>query len=149
MQDGADPGAPAGGERLVTMRLPARPDILKLIREAVRAAAQVAGCGKACSEDVVIAVNEACMNVIQHAYSDDGAGDLVLELSVAKGMLEVRLTDFADPVDPEVIKPRPLDELRPGGLGTRFIDQCMDEVRFVTPPPEGAGNLLWMSKRIA
>lgn len=137
------------GENVLEIRFPSQGNRLKLVRSLVHDAAMLCGCSEDCAERMVIAVNEACMNVIQHAYSDDGAGDLVLELSVAKGMLEVRLTDFADPVDPEVIKPRPLDALRPGGLGTRFIDQCMDEVRFVTPPPEGVGNLLWMSKRIA
>jgi sigma-B regulation protein RsbU (phosphoserine phosphatase) len=45
------------------------------------------------------------------------------------------------------IHPRPLDELRPGGLGTHFIRTVMDEVAFL-PPPAGAGNLLQMTKRI-
>jgi sigma-B regulation protein RsbU (phosphoserine phosphatase) len=136
------------GERLVQLCLPARPDRLKLIRSVVRDAALISGCSEACAADVVIAVNEACMNVIEHGYRRDHEGEMIVELSVEGDSLVVRLTDFAPPVDPQRIKPREIDELRPGGLGTRFIGECMDETAYVTPPPAGTGNLLRMSKRI-
>ena len=48
---------------------------------------------------------------------------------------------FADEAPPEV------DDVRPGGLGTHFIIECMDEAGFL-PPPAGAGNRLWMAKKI-
>jgi sigma-B regulation protein RsbU (phosphoserine phosphatase) len=57
------------------------------------------------------------------------------------------LRDFAHTVDPNLIKPRDLDDLRPGGLGTHFMQEVMDEVTFMPPPQEG-GNLLKMKKRI-
>ncbi len=136
------------GERLVQLRLPARPDRLKLIRSVVRDAALLSGCSESCTDDVVIAVNEACMNVIEHGYRRDPDGEMIVELSVEGEALVVWLTDFAPPVEPERIKPRPIDELRPGGLGTHFINECMDEAGYVTPPPAGTGNLLRMSKRI-
>ena len=89
------------------------------------------------------------MNIIQHAYGEESEGEMVLDIRLIDNALEVRLTDFAEPMDLETVKPRPLEELRPGGLGTRFMSECMDEVRFVVPPPDGAGNQLWMRKRIA
>ena len=52
-----------------------------------------------------------------------------------------------DTVDPAKVKPRPLDEIRPGGLGTYFIQRIMDEFRF-TVPESGKGNLLIMKKRL-
>lgn len=134
---------------LLELRLPATAETLREIRDEVRAVSAQAGCGEECTEEIVLAVNEACMNIIQHAYGEEGKGEIVLEIRVIEGGLEVRLTDFAAPVDPETVKPRPLEELRPGGLGTRFMAECMDEVRFVLPPPAGAGNQLWMRKRIA
>ena len=57
------------------------------------------------------------------------------------------IVDFAPPVDPRRVKPRALDDVRPGGLGTHFISECMDECEF-RAAPEGAGNRLWMAKRI-
>jgi sigma-B regulation protein RsbU (phosphoserine phosphatase) len=58
------------------------------------------------------------------------------------------LRDFAPRVDPSRIRPRSLDELRPGGLGTFLIREVMDSAEFLDPPP-GGGNLLRMVKRIA
>ena len=60
----------------------------------------------------------------------------------------VLIQDFADTIDVTKIKPRDLNDVRPGGLGTHFIREVMDEVAFLTPP-EGRGNLLKLVKRIA
>jgi len=60
----------------------------------------------------------------------------------------VLIQDFADTIDVTKIKPRDLNDVRPGGLGTHFISEVMDEVAFLTPP-EGVGNLLKLVKRIA
>ena len=57
------------------------------------------------------------------------------------------LLDFAPRVDPAKVKPRDLDDIRPGGLGTHLIQEVMDSAEFVEPPP-GCGNLLRMVKRI-
>ena len=46
------------------------------------------------------------------------------------------------------LPPAGLDDVRPGGLGTHFINEIMDEVRFLVPPG-GRGNRLEMVKRIA
>ena len=62
--------------------------------------------------------------------------------------IEVHLRDFAEKSDPECLeKGRDLDDVRPGGLGTRFIRELMDVAEFVEPP-DGEGNLLRMTKRI-
>ena len=51
-------------------------------------------------------------------------------------------------IDIEKVKPRDLSDVRPGGLGTHFIREVMDEVVFLVSP-EGCGNLLKLVKRIA
>ena len=55
--------------------------------------------------------------------------------------------DYAPPVDPSIIKPRDLGEVRPGGLGVHLIRSVCDDARFVTPPP-GVGNLFKLTKRL-
>ena len=137
----------AEGERLAEIRFPSRPDRLKLVRSVVHDAAKMCGCSGGSTDDVVIAVNEACMNVIQHAYAGDPKGEIVLEIRRKGNQLVFRLQDFAAPVDVSRIKPRKLEEVRPGGLGVNFICEVMDETQFL-PPPGGAGNLLRMVKRI-
>ena len=96
---------------------------------------------------IVLAVDEACQNVIRHAYCGDAGGDIVLEIERRGDILIFSLRDFAPPIDPTRVKPRDLDDVRPGGLGTHFIRDVMDEADF-TSPPSGDGNLLRMVKRI-
>lgn len=134
------------GDLIAELRFPARPARLKQVRALVRRAAATCGCDEDWVHDLVVAVDEACQNIIRHAY-DGRRGDIVLTIRRAGDALVVRLVDFAPPVDVSRICPRPLDELRPGGLGTHFIRALTDEVTFLPPPP-GAGNLLQMTKRI-
>lgn len=129
------------------LRVSARPDRLKMIRSLVTEA--VRQCGSETNmQDVVLAVDEACQNVIRHAYGETGEGDIEIMIRHRDGILIVDILDFADPIDPSAVKPRDLDDVRPGGLGTHFIMELMDEVRFL-PVPEGGGNLLRMVKKVS
>ena len=92
------------------------------------------------AEDMVVALNEACMNIIQHAYSAERMKELNDESHNTKKILIIieksdqvwrfELIDFAPMVDIKSIKPRDLNEVRPGGLGVSFIQQIMDEVCY-------------------
>jgi sigma-B regulation protein RsbU (phosphoserine phosphatase) len=135
------------GDSVLALRMAARVDQLRKIREAVREAAESSGCGEQCAADVVLAVDEACQNVIRHAYSGDPSGAIELEIQRRGDDLVVSLRDFAPEVDPSQIKPRDLDEIRPGGLGTHLIRELMDSADFLRPA-SGCGNLLRMVKRI-
>ena len=57
------------------------------------------------------------------------------------------LLDHAPPIDVSRVKSRPLEDIRPGGIGVHFIEQLMDEMVFCAPP-EGYGNQLYMSIRM-
>jgi anti-sigma regulatory factor (Ser/Thr protein kinase) len=117
------------------------------IRSLVRRAADESGCSEGCSELVVIAVNEAIMNIIQHGYQSNPKGNITIKIKQADNALIIQLRDFAETVDPAKIKPRDLGNIRPGGLGTHFIREAMDDIKFLSPP-DGVGNLLQMIKHI-
>ena len=136
------------GEVVLEMQTDARPECLKHIRTAVREAAIGAGCSENCADEVVIAINEACMNVMEHGYALDPNGKLMLQLSVENGILIAWLGDECAPIDMKEMKSRPLEEVRPGGLGVHFMRECMDEITFLSPPA-GFGNLLQMTKTIS
>ena len=87
------------------------------------------------------------MNIMEHAYKGDRSGEIVLEINNNGDAIEVVLTDFAAPIDFEQIQPRDLDDLRPGGLGTFFIKETMDECAYAHLH-DRAGNVLRMVKRI-
>jgi len=137
--------ATSGVERLLSLRFLAQPDRLKDVRAAIRAALARTGCSEACAQDIVMAVDEACQNIIRHGYRDNPAGEIVLDLDRVDDHVVLWLRDFAPKIDEDTIKPRDLDEIRPGGLGVHFIRKAMDEARFV---PCAAGNILRMVKRL-
>lgn len=132
---------------------PARADAMRAVRDALRARLESWELGPRTAEEVVLAVAEACQNVIRHAYGDGlgaEASDARIELRVENrgDRIVVLIRDYADSVDPGCLDcGRDLDDVRPGGLGTHFMKECMDEVGF-DPTPAGGGNLLRMTKRI-
>jgi sigma-B regulation protein RsbU (phosphoserine phosphatase) len=97
--------------------------------------------------DIVIAVGEACQNVVRHAYKDIEDGEATLEIYCKEGIIEFHLQDSAPSVDPEKLKPEWPEEPGPGGLGICLIHDIMDEVEHI-PAPSGQGNLLRMVKHI-
>lgn len=134
-------------EKLLELRIQAKPERLGLVRAVVKRAVESAGCGAELGEQLVIAVNEACMNVIQHAYGNNGTGDIVLEIFHDGPQVRFRLVDFAAPVDLDRVKSRDLEDIRPGGLGVHFIREIMDEFRM-GHLGDGSGNFLEMKKFI-
>ena len=138
----------AEGETLLHMRVPALAGKLKDVRDAVRKVVLDCGCSDAVAGDIVIAVGEACQNIVRHAYADEPGGEFIVEVLRDGDAVVVLLRDFAKVVDPDSIRPRRLDDLRPGGLGTHFMREIMDDVAFQEAPGT-RGNLLRMVKRIA
>jgi sigma-B regulation protein RsbU (phosphoserine phosphatase) len=135
------------GELIARMRIASRPDCLRLVRTMVRKAGDANGCADQCISQMVMAVDEACQNIIRHAYSGDPGGEIIVDIRRQGETIAIHLLDFAAPVDISRIKPRRLDEVKPGGLGTHFIQECMDESSFLTPP-DGTGNCLRLVKKI-
>jgi len=133
--------------RRLGMRVPARPGELKAVREAVRRCLGDCGCSEKTTGDVVLAIDEACQNIIRHAYDGHPDDAIVIEIDRVGDDLVFSLTDFAPTVAPASIKPRDLDDIRPGGLGTHFIRHVMDDTEYLKPP-SGRGNLLRMVRRI-
>ena len=135
-------------ERLERIRFLSKADMLKPVRDAVRDLAKRQGCTKENLDCMVMAINEACMNVMQHAYGDDEEGEIILEFWKDTDDLVIRIYDFAEKVDKSKIKSRDLDDIKPGGLGVHLINKVMDKVEFVDVPNE-PGNVLEMRKRIS
>lgn len=133
---------------LIELRFPARADRMVMVRDSVRSATRFCGFDEPDTRDIVLAVGEACQNVILHAYAGREAGTIVLELLRGTEEMILRVTDFGTAIDPAKIEPRDLDELKPGGLGIYFIRELMDTADF-GPSPDGSGNVLQMTKKKA
>ena len=94
-------------------------------------------------DDVVLALAEAAQNVVKHAYNGKPTGDTMrVEISFKDNQLIIEIYDKGKPVIPENIKPRKIDDVKPGGLGTFFIGQIMDEVIFKTSRNDWVNHLI-------
>lgn len=131
---------------LLHQRFAAQSNQLRRMRGWVRDTALANGMSEERTERVVIGVNEACMNIITHAYHDT-PGDIELDILQEDALLIFQLTDFARTVDCSTIKSRDLDDIRPGGLGVHFIHEVMDEVDYL-PGANGTGNIIIMKVSI-
>jgi sigma-B regulation protein RsbU (phosphoserine phosphatase) len=142
---GAGRDTAESGEFLVGFTLNADPTRLKILRPALMASAVACGFSSDEAHDLVLAATEAVENIMVHAYAGRRDGEITLAMHRLQDGMMVRIRDFAPKVDPGIIKPRSLDEVRPGGLGTHFIQAVMDDATFI-PLPDGEGNLLELVK---
>jgi len=130
----------------------ANPDYLSVARTAVRQVAQVVGLKEKESESITLAVVEALTNVIRHSYGGQSDKRIIVKLNKInysdkeKAALEIIIRDFGKQVNPEKIKGRDLDELRPGGVGVHIMQSVMDEIEFT--PADDCGMQLRMLKYI-
>ena len=132
---------------LIQHTFQARAEALHEVREVVSRACEACGCSHALATDLIIAVGEACQNVVRHAYKDTQDGVATLEIHCKGGIIEFRLRDSAPPVDRDKLKPKWPEDPGCGGMGICLIHDIMDEVEYLPVPP-GQGNLLCMVKHI-
>ena len=126
----------------------AKAEQLILLRELVRDCLQQEGCEQDFIQRMVLAVNEAGMNIIQHAYNNQDTETYRVEVYTDGKELTFCLTDSAPTVDKNIIKSRDLGDIRPGGLGVHFINELMDRVDYLETPDKEYGNILQMKKQI-
>ena len=110
---------------------PVESSSLKQIRNFAREVLAKDNMFDATKDDVVLALAEAAQNVVKHAYNGKPTGDTMrVEISFKDNQLIIEIYDKGKPVIPDNIKPRKIDDIKPGGLGTFFIQQIMDAVVF-------------------
>ena len=120
---------------------------LPLIVQFVDNACEQATISPAQRFDLQLAVEEACMNVIEHAYGGKG-GEVTVCFEVDGADVQITVTDHGKPFDPDQVAmpdlSKPLEERPVGGLGIYLMQQLMDEVEFEF---SSEGNRLRMVKR--
>jgi anti-sigma regulatory factor (Ser/Thr protein kinase) len=129
----------------VTLTVPSHPKYLYAVRSALYPLVLEAGFPKKEARKVVLAVDEACSNIIRHAYSGDPTKTITMTVEDDAQRFVVRLRDYGRKVDRAEIVPRDLKDIRPGGLGTHFINQVFESVSYYTD--QGPGTLLTLEKK--
>ena len=83
-------------------------------------------------EELVLAIAEAAQNIVKHAYKDfpNTEDRMAVSISCENNKLEISFFDKGKPVEKNKVKHRAIDDVKPGGLGTFFIQQIMDSINF-------------------
>ena len=101
-------------------------------------------------DELVLAIAEAAQNIVKHAYKDnqDSNDIMVVQISCENKKLQIAFYDMGTPVDPKKVKHREIDNIKPGGLGTFFIQEIMDAVEFKDEKRKPWINHLVLTKQL-
>ena len=97
------------------------------------------------TNEIVLAIDEACTNIIRYAYNDCRDGEIRLEIYQDNQQVIFRLHDLAKHVSKDCIEQKPTEPLKPGGLGVMLMQQVMNSVKFVHTS-QCKGNILELKK---
>jgi anti-anti-sigma factor len=128
------------------LEVPADENNLSEVRDFIAGICDRAGFSKSETNNTKLAVDEACTNIIKHAYRDQG-GDIRIDVQAEPGKIEINIFDRGEPFDWSKVKEPDLDlyvEIgKKGGLGIYLMNRLMDSLSYSAGP---GGNRLYMSK---
>lgn len=132
-RDATRPPDPARVDVEARIEIPSQPSFLAPLRAFVTCLAERVGFDEIAQFQIALAVDEAVANIINHGYGRRPDGRIwlhVARIENARPGLRFVLDDDGRQVDPDSIRSRSLDEVRPGGLGVHIIREVMDECRW-------------------
>jgi serine/threonine-protein kinase RsbW len=132
------------------MEIKSRTENLASIRDFIKTAASEAGFSKEAIDNIILAVDEACTNIIKHAYKYSPEGRIVITLKPGKKSFTIEIIDYGKSFEPDLV-PNPdlqkyVNQGRVGGLGMYLMKTLMDEVKYQSVP--GKFNQVSLSKNI-
>jgi serine/threonine-protein kinase RsbW len=99
-------------------------------------------------DKIILAVDEACTNIIKHAYKLSPNNDILIKVNLNNSELQIRIIDYGESFDPSTVPIPDIKELyrehKVGGLGLHLIRSLMDEVDFNAVP--GVQNEVTLKK---
>ena len=119
---------------MITRNFPGNFKSLAPISDFIVAQAESAGFSPNDVYAIQTAVDEACANIIDHAYGGEDVGDIEISVKVLNNGIQIILRDKGEPFDPnQVPEPdisSPLEIRKERGLGVFFMRKLMDDVKF-------------------
>ncbi|MBI4419042.1 MAG: ATP-binding protein [Ignavibacteriales bacterium] len=120
----------------MTKTIPSKTGKLLEVREFVASEARAFGFSDEDISKIALAVDEACTNIIRHAYQNDPNRAISITIQKKRDRFEVSIVDDGKKFDPAVLKPLNLKEhltqYRRGGLGVYLMKTLMDKVEYNT-----------------
>jgi len=132
------------------LRVKSKTENLSEIRDFISGSARNAGIPEVTVENIILAVDEACTNIIKHAYKLSPEGEIIIKIDYDEEKFTVMIIDYGKSFEPERV---PLPDLqkyyrehRVGGLGMYLMKSLMDDVTYTSIP--GKYNQVLLSKNI-
>jgi len=94
---------------------------------------------------MVLGIDEACTNVIRHAYDLRDDRPIALSVESLSTCVRMRLRDYGEQTPANKMRGRNHEEVRPGGLGLHLIRNAFDKVDYILKP---RGTELVLTKNI-
>lgn len=133
------------------LRVKSKTENLSAIRDFVSEKALNAGIPTATVENIMLAVDEACTNIIKHAYKSSPEGEIILNINYNEKKFTITIIDYGKSFEPDRV---PLPNLQKyyrehkvGGLGMYLMKSLMDDVKYTSVP--GEYNQVLLSKNIS
>lgn len=118
------------------MMVNASTEQLAKVRKFVASFAREQGFSEEQVQDIRLAVDEACTNIIKHAYKYDDSKEFELNIENRDDQLWISIVDNGQSFDPSTYKKPDLeDQIRKkkrGGVGVYLIQKLMDKVEYHT-----------------
>jgi len=122
---------------LFSLTLPASRNAIPLVHALIREQMRALHFPESAFIRVELATEEACLNVIQHAYPQGSSGPLIVRARLEKAMLVLAIDDEGIPRDPFArLQFSPETPTAPG-LGSRLMQAMSDGVRYESLGKQG------------
>src|ERR1700761_7201576 len=125
-------------ERTFALHVPSSTENLAMIRDFVKSIGTQSGMGDMEVAKLEMAVDEACSNVMEHAYNSDSTKEVSIRATIDESSVQIDVIDTGKGFDPAAVEQLQLQQLvsakRTGGLGMRLIKAFMDEVHYEMLP---------------
>ena len=132
---------------VLQLEIPADARLLPRTRRAVAGFVEEAGGEQEAVDDVILALDEACANVIRHAFPEGMQGTIRLLAEIDEQSVTVLVEDDGVGFDPFRVDLRGgLDDV--SGRGLHLIRMLMTEVDVQSPTERGTGTRLRMHKQL-
>jgi serine/threonine-protein kinase RsbW len=132
------------------LQVKSRTENLSRIREFIQEYASSVGFKQDTIDNMMLAVDEACTNIIKHAYKSFPDGKIVIKINYKEKKLIITIIDYGNAFQPDSIPEPNIQEYyrqhRVGGLGMYLMKTLMDDVKYISIP--GKYNQVLLSKSL-
>lgn len=132
---------------LVQFRLEAILENVPVATQRIARMAREVGFDAQALYQIELAVDEACANVVEHAYPGDEQGQMEVSCYLDGQAFVIRVRDWGTGFDPSAVErpdiEAPLEERDLGGLGLFLVGRVMDRVKFSFDPQRGSELLMY------